>query len=408
MIGRAVPRFGSSRFGQHRFSGFLGKAEIVFAYASVLNGIKIKIYDTAGIKLAELSNEIQQGILGEMKFDLIEAGCGKFEFTLLKEYTDVEIKYNHRIDIHLFGSTSPWYSGYIIDRPKKGSTEKIYKYGGFGYFNQLETCIVDQQYNATTFPNASDRYVSKIVDHIIRTFVEPKTDIVYNAGKILGMTFVATDIKFDKTTAKKALQDLVEIAQDYRMGVNENRQFFFGPLDTQTNVDCIKFVGKHLKTIIFDEDVSKIINRVYIKAGKITSGSNYIGMVEDTTSEDAYGLREKVLTIPAALTLSDAVRWGNYQLSSLKDPIQKAKVTGIELQNTIIKAEGKARIFDEEGNKYEFPIKRVSYKISDDGIIADIELGELDLPISGEILELLRAVKNEEYLQAGNIAQLSP
>lgn len=408
MSSRVGAALGTRRFSENRMSRYIGKAASVFKYAPVVNGIKIVIYNTEGTKLAEISNEVQKGILYEASFELVESGCGDFSFTLLKEFTQIEITYNHRIDIHLFGSQTPWYSGYVMTRPKPGNTSRTFTYGGFGFFNQLKTCIMDYHYYATTFPAATDRCVSKVVDHIARTFIEPKTEIVYNCGKIDGMSFVITDMDFDKTSVKDALSDIVDIAQDYVVGVDEVREFFFRPVKDEVNPTCIKFTGKHIQTVLFSDDTFKIRNKLYIKSGTITDGSNYICTVEDAASQATYGVLEDVLTIPTALATEDAQRWGEYKLSKLKDPVQKAKVTGIDINGTLIRAEGKARIYDKEGRSYEYPIKKVIYKIVSSGITADLELGELDRPLAEEILEMMRDLKNQEYLQASNVAQLSP
>lgn len=407
MASRVGAMVGTRRLGESLFSRYIGKSAPVFRYATIHNGVKIIIYNTEGIKLAEISNEVQKGIIQEITFEHVESGCGDFSFTLLREFTQIEIMYRYRIDIHLYGSQTPWYSGYIMTRPRTGKTSKTYTYSGFGFYNQLETCRIEHHYDEDNYPNGDDRQVSRVVDHIARTFIEPKTDIVYNGGKIVGMTFIVSDINFDKVTAKSAFGDLVDIAQDYTVGVDELRELFFRPVNNGVNPACIKFVGKHIKEFEPKEDTSEIRNRLYINSGTITDGSNYICTVEDTDSQAAYGLLEDVLTIPTALSESDAQRWGQYKLSTLKDPVKSAKVSGIEINGTLIKAYGKARIYDKDGISYEYPIKKVKYKVTSSGITADLELGKLDRPLTEEILDLMRNLENQEKLQASNVSQLS-
>ncbi|MBA7547789.1 hypothetical protein ES705_40225 [subsurface metagenome] len=55
----------------------------------------------------------------------------------------------------------------------------------------------------------------------------------------------------------------------------------------------------------------------------------------------------------------------------------------------------------------ELFIKRVSYRISPEGIKCSMELGELYLPLEQEILNILRDLKNEKELLQANIKQLS-
>jgi hypothetical protein len=248
--------------------------------------------------------------------------------------------------------------------------------------------------------------ISEIVHDLATQFIEAKTDVVYDPTKIIPTGFTITDINFDKVTAKKALTDLAEIAQDYVTGVDAARALFFKPVDT--DVKIWRHVGKHLSGFEPKEDISKIVNRIYVRAGKITSKSNYAATVEDTTSQSSYGLREAVMTVPTSLDSADATRWGNYQLSKLKDPVKTAKVKNVDLDNTRIEAAGKASIRPTSGAAVELFIKKAVYRVSAEGITCSLDLGEVDMPIEREILNLLRDIKNEELLQAANVRQLAP
>jgi len=328
--------YGTRSYGDIRYSDFI---VVLIYYPPTKRGIKLKFYNTEGIKQAEIGDDTQQGMILDVNFDLLELGCGQFNFTLARK-PDFTIDYRTRVDIHLFNDANPWFSGYIMELPIEGTTEVEYGYAGFGFYYQLETCIVDKKYTATE--------ISAIIKDIIQTFVEPKTDIVYDATKIENTGYTVNEIEFNKVTAKKALDDLAEMAQDFVMGVEEDRKFFFRAIQTSVNYDAIKVIGKHFSRYVLEKDTSGILNKIYILAGKITSGSNYICMVEDLGSKTTYGIREGTLTIPSSLNLSDAERWGNYKLSRLAYPVEKAKVEDVELYMNIIKAKGKARIFGRE------------------------------------------------------------
>lgn len=331
------PAYGCRSYGDIRYSDAY---IVIISYPRAERGIKLKFYNTEGIKQGEIGDDIQQGMILNINFDLMEFGCGKFNLLLTRKPGFI-IKYRTRMDIHLFNDDNPWFSGYVMELPIEGTTEIEYKYGGFGFYFQLETCIVDKKYTNTE--------ISAIVDDIIQTFVEPKTDIVYDSNKIENTGYTVNEIEFNKVSAKKALSDLMEMAQNFVMGVEEDRKFFFRAISTDINVDAIRAVGKHFKAYILQKDTSKILNKIYILAGKITTGSNYICTVENSESQTTYGKREGTLIIPSSLNLSDAERWGNYRLSKLKDPIEKARVQDIDLQQKIIKAVGKARIFGKPG-----------------------------------------------------------
>lgn len=332
------PAYGARSYGDIRYGDFL----ITLYYYPLKRGVKLKFYNPDGLKQGEIGDDTQIGMILGVDFELLELGCGDFQFTLAKK-PSFQIDYRTRVDIHLFNDINPWFSGYIMELPIEGTTEIEYKYAGFGFYYQLETCIVDKKY--------TDTEISAIVADIIQTIVEPKTDIIYDAAKIENTGYTVNEIEFNKVTAKKALDDLAEMAQDFIMGVEEDRKFFFRAINTSVNYNAIKVAGKHFKRYVPEKDTGKILNKIYILAGKITSGSNYICTVEDTESQNTYGLREGTLTIPSSLNLSDAQRWGNYKLSQLKNPVEKASVEDVDLDLNIIKATGKARIFGRKSNQ---------------------------------------------------------
>ena len=368
---------------------------------------KIIVYNRSDLKLFEMGSDVQKNIIGDIRFELLEIGCGSFKFTLL-DLPPQDILYNYRIEIHLFGDTDPWFSGEILSRPKSGSTKLPYVYQGYGYFGQLATCKVNQQYNATTFPLAADRDVGAVADHVMTTFIEPETDIVYDSALIDSPSFEVTDIIFERVSAKVTMERLAEIAQNYQFGVDENRKFFFKEISTAVNAAAIRFVGKDMSMFSpKEENIDNVKNEIDIVSGKITSGSNYISTVSDATSQGVYGKRWGKLTIPEALDSADAARWGAYQLSRLKDPAESAVCDGVIFRNTAkVKAEGKARIIDADGIKHELYIRKVVYNISSSKMMMTWHLGEIYLPLENEIVALMRNLKNQEVLQQSNVAQL--
>lgn len=368
---------------------------------------KIIVYNREDLKLFELGSDVQQNIVKSINFALLESGCGEFSFELLA-HPPQPILYNYRIDIHLYGDINPWYSGEIMSRPKDGTTILPLAYGGYGYFGQLETCKVNQQYNATTFPTAGDRDVGEIADHVMRTFVEPETDIVYDAALIESPSFTVTDIIFERLSARDTMDRLAEIAQNFQFGVDENRKFFFREIDSDVNADAVRFVGKDINKFDLKEDsIDKVRNEIDIISGLITSGSNYITTVSDATSQGKYGKRWGRLTIPEALNSADAARWGAYKLSRLKDTEESAVCYGVMMRDSaVVKASGKAKVFDVDGVKHELYIRKVLYKISSSQFIMDWHLGQVYMPLENEILSLLRKAKDAEFLQQANVAQL--
>jgi hypothetical protein len=393
-----MARFGERRFRELRFSGL--RLGLVTYSASVgeERGFKIVFYDTAGTKIGELGSDIREVKVSAVDFELQDFGCGAFSIAMDSQ-PSFTVGYRTRIVIHPYFDLTPWFSGFIEKMPKPGQTTKPFVFTGFGFYNQLDWVTVTASY--------ATQDIGAIVADIVVTFISPYTQIIYNAAKVETVGYVLQSIDFDHVKAKDAIQMLAEIAQDYEFGVDNEREFFFRAIETDER--DWRWSGKHFAQIEIPEDATTVKNRLYIRSGKIQSGgTNFAGSVQDAISIGAYGLREDVVTAPDILDYDDAIRWGNYQLSKLKDALTTATLSGINLDDAraMIEARGKMRVTSEQGVEYVLPISRVAYKISASGVTADLELGGLEIPFQQQILDMLRKVEEETRLQDKRTAQL--
>lgn len=390
---------GSDHLGEIHYAGFsLVAVPTVFPLQT--KGYKIIVYNRTDEKIGEISSEIEKPILNSCTFELIDKGCGSFDIELSKLPKELEdIGYYYRIDIHLFGDSSPWYSGYIIEKPAKGTTEKSWKLSGFGYYNQLDDISITREYK--------NKQITMIVRDIISTIIEPQTDIVYAANKIEGSSVVIGEegIVWDHVKAKEVIKQLAELVLGYDYGVDAERKFFFRKEDTTIQQDAHWWTGKHLDTFIPKEDITKIFNVIHVFSGKVQENkSNYLGTVESEISQAIYGFKREInLTLPSILDDELAMDWGRYKLKeqAYEDyPPIDAKVTGIEVFKRKIEAKGRARISSKDGlHEYEFPIAKVKYKLSSDGLTVDVELGQKDVSFTAEQLALQQKIITMEQLE---------
>lgn len=396
-----------------QINGFIGERIIggprifsidVIQYEMGATGWKILFYDKADKtqKIGELSSDIGQGVITGISFDLVETGCGDFdiEFGADPASLPFTIEYNQGIEIYLYHDINPWYAGYITKMPVSGSTKRPWTIKGAGYFNQLETCVVDKNYNS--------QEVSDIVRDVMAEFVEEKTDIVYADYKILETDYTTTTIKFDHITGKKAMGELKDLAQNFVFGVDEKRELFFNGTDPTVNPLAIFVVGKHLDGVEIDEDAEAVVNKVYVKAGLLSGSpkSNIQAMVNDYNSQVVYGLREKVMTAPSVHNADDAERWGRWQIDNLKKPKKKAKIKWADCSNGPIRAKGKARILDNNGNEHKLAIEKVSYSVDSDGIGCSLSLGQMPNDAGKILRDILFDIANDELLESANMGQL--
>lgn len=356
---------GGQRFREGRFSGFAPGVYIPVYIPGALRGYKAVFYDPTDKKLGELGSDIRESIINSIEFELCEFGCGGFRFRAT-EKLPFEITYRTRVDLFPYFSSDPWYTGFVMELPKKTTQKTPWEYAGYGYFEQLDWVLVTKSYTNTN--------LSAIISDIVETIVAPATHIKYNASKIAATTYTVDSISFDHTPAKEALATLVGFVAGYDYGVDAVREFYFQAKTAA--VTAWLWAGHHFQDFELDEDVNSLQNRLYVKQGEIVSGSNYVGSVEDAASIAAYGLRESIITVPEVLGSADALVWAQTELAQLKDPKKRGSVRQIFLDDlrTPLNADGKILITDNEGIEYELPIRKAKYEISAQGIFANLEL----------------------------------
>jgi len=354
---------GGKRFREIRFSGY-APGIYVPLYVPTGEGFKLVFYDPDDKKVGELGSDSANNIVSNINFELLESGCGSMELTLT-EKPSFEIGYRTRVDVFPFFSSDPWYTGFVYDLPRKSSKTTKLRYGGFGYYEQLEWVRVSGSWQ--------NKKVNKIVADIIENQVSPKTSIKYNQAKIAESTVEASSIIIDNASAKEVLSKLSGFEADFVFGVDNYREFFLLPRSNQ--VVAKLWVGKHCEDFECEEDISHVANRLYVKAGVIAAGSNYVAIVEDGESINKYGVREAVVTAPEVANVDDAVAWGLAKLNETK----LKKITG-QAKNVFLsnmkpfEAKGAVVLVDTEGVELQMRVVSVTYDVSTDGILADLHL----------------------------------
>ena len=370
----------------------------------------VKVYNADGTKLAEWGSGVGNNPVLALNFELLETGCGSFEMKLGELPSTASLNYGMRLDIHLFGDVAPWYSGYVTDRLVAGTTARPYTFKGYGFFQQLDWVLVNSTY--------AGQDIATVAKNILQTVVEPDTQITYASAKIINVGYAVTKLRFDNVSAKEALKQLSEFATGYVYGVDERREFFFRPIRTAINEQARLYVGVHISEYNPTEDLKDLCNYAIIKGSTLDSnGSNVLATVQSAASQAAYGLRKKVLDIPAAVGAADAARWGAAEIDRLKDPAKRATVKGLKLEYPNadgsfnvrrIKPDGRAAITTTDGEVHEYPITKVKYTLANGSAwVTDLTLGEPERSFADWYVASVRDKKNSDYIQSANNVQLS-
>ena len=254
---------------------------------------QIRIYDRSGNKVGEFASGIKNTKLVKFNFGYLrDGGCADFSFTL-GDVSPFTIDYHYLVEICFYDQANPWYSGYITKRPERG-TAKQQTYSGYGYRKQLDGIRVNEVDTA--------QEVATIIGDTLDNYITGNTDIVKDTNKIPAAVYaMVSTIYWDRIPASDLFERLRQLAGAYEWGVDEERDFYFRRISTQIFENF--WIGKHLDSFKGTEDPEPIRNRLYVKCGRLTDGSDYILQVPDpatepTASQIAYGLKEDVVTAP--------------------------------------------------------------------------------------------------------------
>lgn len=370
---------------------------------------KIVCYKDDGTISAEFGAGAKKNAVSDFNFTNGATGCGQCNITFKELPTNAELNYKQRADIFLFNDNKPWWSGYVLTRPITGTTETTYVFSLYGYYNLLEKVQIFRTYENQ---DAGDiiRDIAKVV--------EAKIGLVYNSEKIINTGYLITKIVFDGVTVKEALDQLCDFGINYVYGVDERRSIYFKPRINTINEQARFWVGKNINTYVPTWDITKIVNWAKVKGANVDDeGESWLATVEDTDSQETYGLQEDIWTLPSAYETADAERWGKNQIEQYKDPVKSAKITGINLEYDKpdgsfnvrkLSTDGECVITDIDGNETQYPITTIKYTISSAvGINCEMTLGEQPFSLEGYLANLEREYKNTELLQQAANQQLT-
>lgn len=331
--------------------------------------VVLRFYDTDGLKFYEASSDSGNQTLARGDFEVTPNGPGSGSFTLLEH--PAGITHGTRVDLHLWGLAAPVWSGWVQGRPAAGRWAWPYDFRAFGFFSQLD------------WPHVGDHTwtterVWEIVDEVVRTYVEPRTQVLYSAGAISALAkYKVQEMRARIIPAKKLLDQLSSLAGTFEFGVGPDRQFFFRPETAEVLEHW--WLGKHFAAADPDEDSSRIVNRLWVQHGKRSAdGDNYLALpLEDVASQRTHGIREGVFRAPSVFNQADAYRAGSVELKRQKDPTVRLPVRGLEFDGTPILCRGFARVVSEDGSQeYVLQKKRVHYRITPERVSVDVDLGE--------------------------------
>jgi hypothetical protein len=320
---RVTTAFGTARGGQKLLRGiFTDLTQYEFATASA---VKIYFYNRAGRRLGELSSEHYNRQLLDVNFELVENGCGSASIELA-EYPSFSVELGTYIEVFLYQSTIPWYSGIIMKVPSPATfgENSAITLEVFGFYQLLEQVILK---TAATKPTQYGyTNVTSAAYDIAVNFIGPNLSVGIDPNRFEPSSYVATELDFELAHAKKALKDLADLSRDYIFGIDAKRKVFFRARRTKSTNLGISFLTHNIEKLEVIRDLDSVVNRLYVKSGSSRGdagqGTNLAleDPIEDVDSQRIYGVREKVETVPTLVNTTDVDQWGQWFIDQHSEP----------------------------------------------------------------------------------------
>jgi hypothetical protein len=321
-------------------------------------------------------------------------GCGEFSFRLPRKlYEEKAVSGDFNIRIYRRNSVTKvydlWYQGLIETKTPniRGNSENI-EISGHGYQSHLKRIYISQTY--------TNLEVSQIVAAIVGTYVEPYTNVDYEAAMISTSSFTPDKMEFN-TDALSAIQTCADLV-GYEWGVDKNRDFYFK--DESHSVGFRYPLGGNIKDFQEQQDFSSIVNRVFIQ-GAQSGGTYYTNTYDDLLSQSKYGLRTKPIQNSSISTNAVGAQFATATFSEYREVVRKASCSliGINAQIEATTPVPLMMVIDREitwgekrwgtflwSGRVERQINRINYSVNNNGALSiSLDLGQLRPTIAEEL-----------------------
>lgn len=335
---------------------------------------------------------------------LYSGGCGRCQIQIACDIDNFIKYFSPDFDVRIFlyenNEDVIYYRGYIDGiKPLESPGEKSVALTINGYFSKLKRTRIND--------TISNLEISEAIKYILDNYIVPLGDISYDEEDIDLTSFVLDTLTFD-TDAGSALSTLVDLAGGYEWGIDREAKFFF-----KKSSSVITKTLKYRKDFTnFNEydDYGSIINQIVIKGG-----SGFEDTINNTESQNLYGIRTQIISNSAITTSAVSQQYGTKELSE-KARISRRLTVKVTKDKGLIENSlpiGRVALIKEPvstekkynfGGKYgdgtiyggmpSYKFEEIKYILGDGGISYDINLGQPRSDVALEFNKLRYEIEN--------------
>lgn len=291
----------------------------------ITKGIQLFFISPSGERLGILSDSNDSGSLLQFKIKTVKnGGVLDFSFNIDREN---EIPISRNTEIYIYVDGSLWFNGFIDDIPEPDQDDPVLTIKGKGFFKRLEKKIINRTYTSQTLD-----YIAK---DILSNELGFDVGVYYDVAKIDLPAITGVTIEFKNKTILKALDDILQIANyDYE---NDRYRYF---VDTDKDFNIVSY-GDSITRGLFEGfqyqkpkvkiENTKIRNKILTYRTNVTNDQDveYVSTVEDTESQNKYGIEESKLVVPSNVDSTTLAKMASFIIERNKSPQKKISINDL-------------------------------------------------------------------------------
>lgn len=362
--------------------------------------VEVKVFDQAdGTTLkAYFSNRLSGGgAIHSLKYENMRiGGCGELALVANRtRQTGSVVAYGNIIEVWTSSddeASGRRYKGVILSLETDYAKDTI-KINAWGLWHQFEWQVVVDYIEGASIATIVDDVFDGIAAN---TYCNATPSISIASPVTLG------DAEFSFQPASDIFKKLAEVQGGIDYGVDADGIFYFR--DSITTKRGSFQIGVNMADFNISERGDELFNDAYIKTRGLVSAGHLTMHEDDDTSIASYKKRSKVIETPELTSVSDAITWGQSQISDNHDPIKEYSFTPILTTESHFPYTGTIAIVDASGSQIaSLAIEGVTYEYGNSGLKQRVSSGNRDASFDAAKMfsDLGRKVR---MLEAGNIS----
>jgi len=335
---------------------------------------QILVKDRAGVQKSLIGAGARRPALIACEFDTLDnGGCNELSMELDRDRIDGTIQIGYLVTFSaqvIGGALTDYWHGVITSAPKPGHTGRVWRYEARGLLHELERQRIVKYYEG--------KDIDDLVIDLLADVDTPVTAISASTSEIsIAAPYNVADYEVEFERADDIIAQLALMQGNVQYGVDQAAKLYFKDVTAAVIAGQHYWVGKHVTSLSVEETLDRLVNDVYSQSKYAVGGGGLTLHRENAASKTAYGNSTQVVQVRNTGDPADVARYADSIIARSKDP-KRIVSANIPSFSGFVFPRGQVRITDKDAVAYNFPVKRVAYRLDPNvGLIGSMEIGDI-------------------------------